>query len=121
MFKSHLHLAQVCLLSACHNATDFCSSNIFPLLIVKTATSVGSGTAFSTSAPPQNLFGNGEWPGSDTTDPSSSIARPPAAEFTDFNPKRAYKMESKPRGMAVIINNRHFTCGMKERVGEYLY
>lgn len=91
------------------------------VVLISFPTSVGSGTAFSTSAPPQNLFGNGEWPGSDTTDPSSSIARPPAAEFTDFNPKRAYKMESKPRGMAVIINNRHFTCGMKERVGEYLY
>ena len=26
-------------------------------------------------------------------------------------------MSSKPRGMAIIINNRKFTCGMKERVG----
>ena len=31
--------------------------------------------------------------------------------------KDAYKMSSKPRGMALIINNRNFTCGMKERVG----
>ena len=35
-------------------------------------------------------------------------------------------MSSKPRGMALIINNRNFTCGMKERVGtdkdaEHLY
>ena len=26
-------------------------------------------------------------------------------------------MSNKPRGMALIINNRNFTCGMKERVG----
>lgn len=26
-------------------------------------------------------------------------------------------MSSKPRGMALIVNNRRFTCGMKERVG----
>ena len=31
--------------------------------------------------------------------------------------KDAYKMSSKPRGMALIVNNRKFTCGMKERVG----
>ena len=31
--------------------------------------------------------------------------------------KDAYKMSSKPRGMGLIINNRKFTCGMKERVG----
>ena len=31
--------------------------------------------------------------------------------------KDAYKMSSKPRGMALIINNRNFTCGMNERVG----
>lgn len=26
-------------------------------------------------------------------------------------------MSSKPRGMALIVNNRRFTCGMKERIG----
>ena len=31
--------------------------------------------------------------------------------------KDAYKMSSKPRGMALIVNNHRFTCGMKERVG----
>lgn len=28
-----------------------------------------------------------------------------------------YKMSSKPRGMAVIVNNLHFTCGMGNRLG----
>lgn len=26
-------------------------------------------------------------------------------------------MSSKPRGMAIVINNKNFTCGMKDRVG----
>ena len=35
----------------------------------------------------------------------------------DVGRKDSYKMESNPRGMALIVNNRKFTCGMKERVG----
>nr|CAD10676.1 caspase 3 [Geodia cydonium] len=42
---------------------------------------------------------------------------PPPEEGTDAGRKDAYKMSSRPRGMALIINNRNFTCGMKERVG----
>ena len=85
---------------------------------------VGSGAGFPVSSPEQTqrLLGNGEWPTSEVSAPPSPTDQPRAAgEFTDFNPKLAYRMESKPRGMAIIINNRHFTCGMKERVGMWLF
>ena len=42
-------------------------------------------------------------------------------ETTDYNPKMAYKMSTRPRGVAVIVNNRLFTCGMKERIGKYIH
>ena len=89
-----------------------------------TLSTTGSGARFPASSPEQTqlLLGNGEWPASESSIPSGPTAPPRAAgEFTDFNPKLAYRMESKPRGMAIIINNRHFTCGMKERVGMWLF
>ena len=66
----------------------------------------------------EEFLGNGEWPMSSvpvsrtTSDPLSPT------ETVDFNPKMAYKMTARPRGVAIIINNRHFTCGMKERIGK---
>ena len=41
----------------------------------------------------------------------------PPQEGTDAGRKDVYKMSSKPRGMAIVINNKNFTCGMKDRVG----
>ena len=46
-----------------------------------------------------------------------TIPPPPAEEVDAPTIKTAYKMESKPRGVAIIINNRNFTCGMKDRDG----
>lgn len=62
------------------------------------------------------LLGDGDWPVAMATPSSANSLRSPV-ETTDFNPKLAYKMTSKPRGVAMVINNRHFTCGMKERIG----
>ncbi|CAI8040687.1 Caspase-3 [Geodia barretti] len=59
-----------------------------------------------------------DWPAPVATTPTSHPPiPPPPEEGTDVGRKDAYKMSSKPRGMALIINNRNFTCGMKERVG----
>lgn len=65
----------------------------------------------------KELLGNGTWPAATI---SSTPFKPPPLETTDYNPKMAYKMTSRPRGVAIIINNRHFTCGMKERIGELI-
>jgi hypothetical protein len=65
----------------------------------------------------KELLGNGEWPvptASSSPLPSGLLS---PIETIDYNPKLAYKMSSRPRGVAIIINNRHFTCGMKERIG----
>jgi hypothetical protein len=59
-----------------------------------------------------------DWPAPVAATPTSHPPiPPPPEEGTDVGRKDAYKMSSKPRGMALIINNRNFTCGMKERVG----
>ena len=75
------------------------------------------------AAADKDLLGNGEWPPLLTTPQplsgSSTIA--PPVEGVDFNPKMAYKMTARPRGVAVIINNKHFTCGMKERIGKWVW
>jgi hypothetical protein len=66
----------------------------------------------------KELLGNGEWPvptASSSPLPSGLLS---PIETIDYNPKLAYKMSSRPRGVAIIINNRHFTCGMKERIGK---
>lgn len=64
----------------------------------------------------REFLGNGDWPVPMATLSSGTELRSPV-ETTDFNPKLAYKMTSRPRGVGIIINNRHFTCGMKERIG----
>lgn len=68
----------------------------------------------------KEFLGNGGWPApmSSPAAVNPSSVRPSVVETTDFNPKMAYKMTSRPRGVAIIVNNRHFTCGMKERIGE---
>ncbi len=68
--------------------------------------------------PRKELLGNGEWPlAINSSPPLTDPQYSPVVEGTDYNPKMAYKMTAKPRGVAVIINNRYFTCGMKERIG----
>ena len=41
----------------------------------------------------------------------------PPPEGVDNIPKLVYKMNARPRGVGIVINNRNFTCGMKDRVG----
>lgn len=65
------------------------------------------------------LTGNGEWPfGMATAQTGAAVAPPPPPqEGTDHAPKIVYRMSSRPRGIGLVINNKHFTCGMKDRVG----
>lgn len=66
----------------------------------------------------KEFLGNGEWPFKQATALSGPPAIPyPPQEGVDHAPKTVYKMSSKPRGIGVVINNKHFTCGMKDRVG----
>lgn len=67
----------------------------------------------------EEFLGNGDWPVPMSSVPVSRTISDPLSptETVDFNPKMAYKMTARPRGVAIIINNRHFTCGMKERIG----
>lgn len=65
----------------------------------------------------KEFLGNGDWPLPMTTPPPVQPGLRSPIETTDYNPKMAYKMSTRPRGVAVIINNRLFTCGMKERIG----
>ena len=65
------------------------------------------------------LLGDGSFPFPVAGQPSHPVTiPPPPAEGVDAPTiKTAYKMENKPRGVAIIINNRNFTCGMKDRQG----
>ena len=65
------------------------------------------------------LLGDGSFPFPMAVQPSHTPAIPlPPSEGVDApTSKTAYKMENKPRGVAIIINNRNFTCGMKDRLG----
>ena len=65
----------------------------------------------------KEFLGNGSWPSS-PTDPVPPVDTLSLVDATDFNPKMVYKMTTKPRGVAIIINNRLFTCGMRERIGK---
>ena len=65
------------------------------------------------------LLGDGSLPFPNAVQPSRppSIPPPPSEGVDAPTSKKAYKMEAKPRGVAIIINNRNFTCGMKDRLG----
>ena len=85
----------------------------------------------------KEFLGNGEWPvGPSSVSPGSVPIPSPPEEGVDNAPKMVYKMSAKPRGIGnitdcrlhcilttikqfpgVVINNKYFTCGMKDRVG----
>ena len=70
-----------------------------------------------------SLVGDGErWPfeRSQPLDDNSSVEvpHPPTSDdLTDARSLPEYRMKANPRGVGVIINNKIFTCGMKNREG----
>jgi len=70
-----------------------------------------------------SLVGDGErWPFDKTqpSDDTSSMEVPPPPTSDDLTDARGlpeYRMKANPRGVGIIINNKVFTCGMKNREG----
>ena len=68
-----------------------------------------------------SLVGDGGWP-FEMTKPVENetveVPPPPSTEdLTDARGLPNYQMTANPRGVAVVINNKIFTCGMKNREG----
>jgi len=67
-----------------------------------------------------SLVGDGKWPfeqAKPVENESNVVPDPPSQDLIDFRGLPSYKMTSKPRGIGLIINNKIFTCGMKNREG----
>lgn len=68
-----------------------------------------------------SLVGDGSWPfemakpvGNETFE----VPDPPSSDdLTDAHSLPSYQMKSQPRGLGIIVNNKVFTCGMKNREG----
>lgn len=66
------------------------------------------------------LTGDGKWPfesAKPVENESIVVPDPPSEDLTDARGLPSYQMTSKPRGIGLIINNKIFTCGMKNREG----
>lgn len=65
-----------------------------------------------------SLIGDGKWPHEQAKPVGNeTVEVPPAEDITDANGLPCYRMKSSPQGIAVIINNKTFTCRMPNRNG----
>lgn len=72
-----------------------------------------------------NLVGDGKWPfalAEVVENEVTKAADPPSSDdltndLTDARGLPIYPMKASPRGLGIVINNKIFTCGMKNREG----
>ena len=68
-----------------------------------------------------SLVGDGSWPFEMAAKPLENetfeVPDPPSSDDLTDASLPSYQMKSKPRGLGIIVNNKVFTCGMKNREG----
>ena len=65
-----------------------------------------------------SLIGDGKWPHEQVKPGGNETVEVPAAEdIVDAKGLPCYRMKSSPQGIAVIINNKTFTCSLPNRNG----
>lgn len=68
-----------------------------------------------------SLVGDGSWPfemAKPAENETFEVPDPPSSDdLTDARGLPSYQMKSQPRGLGIIVNNKVFTCGMKNREG----